>query len=114
MLTPEQIAAYNTRVSHTNINKLSADEQTQAINTGTDAQILLDNGSLALFINSVKFDIIEELGTMSSHTEEINNKRIALANELAGIERFVDSLRYAVNFKERLVTLQKGSVSPNR
>jgi hypothetical protein len=114
MLTTDQILAHNNKINATNVAKLTKEQQDQLITTGSAAESLMANNDLAVFVTSLKFDIATELGQMTGHSEEINNKRIALANELAGLERFVDQLRYAANLKERLVTLQKGSVSPNR
>lgn len=114
MLTTDQILAHNNKINVANAAKLTKEQQDQLIENGRRAQSLMDNQDLAVFVATMKFDIATELGAMSGHNDEINNKRIALANQLAGIERFVDELRYAANLKERLVTLQKGSVSPNR
>lgn len=114
MLTPEQIAAHNSRVSITNVSKLTTEQQDRAISVGYDADRLLADPNLAMFINSFKFDIIDELGGLSSHTDEINNKRIGLSNQLSGVERFVEYLQRASILKDRLVTIQKGSVKPDQ
>ena len=114
MLTPEQVMAHNSRTSITNVSKLSTEQQDRAIATGNEADRLLSDANFALFINSFKFDLIDELGGLSSHTDEINNKRIGLSNQLSGVERFVEYLQRASLLKDRLVTIQKGSVAPNQ
>jgi hypothetical protein len=114
MLTPEQVLAHNSRASAITASKLSVEEQDRAIKVGSDAERLLADANFALFVNSFKFDIIDELAGLSSHTDEINNKRIGLSNQLSGIERFVEYLQRASILKERLVTIQKGSVKPDQ
>ena len=114
MLTPEQVLAHNSRNTLTNVGKLSVEQQDRAIATGNEADRLLNDANFALFINSFKFDLIDELGGLSSHSDEINNKRIGLSNQLSGVERFVEYLQRASLLKDRLVTIQKGSVAPNQ
>ena len=84
------------------MSKLTTEQQDRAISVGYDADRLLADPNLAMFINSFKFDIIDELGGLSSHTDEINNKRIGLSKQRASI------------LKDRLVTIQKGSVKPDQ
>jgi hypothetical protein len=114
MLTPDQVTAYNARTNFTNVSKLSTEQQDRAIAVGTDAERLLSDANFALFVNSFKFEIIDEIAGLSSHTDEINNKRIGLSNQLSGVERFVEYLQRASILKERLVTMQKGSVAPDQ
>lgn len=112
MLTDLQIMAHNSRVSSINLNKMSVDEQTRAVQHGGTAERLLADQDLAKFIMSVKLDIMDELGGLSLHTEDGNNKRIALANQISGLDRLADSLKSAVVTKNRILDIQKGSISP--
>lgn len=112
MLTDLQIGAHNSRVSSINLNKMTVDEQTRAVGHGNTAERLLADQDLAKFIMSVKFDIMDELGGLSIHTEDSNSKRIALANQIGGLDRLVDSLKQSVVTKNRILDLQRGSIQP--
>ena len=114
MLTPQQIEALNSKISTLNYKNFTVEEQDRAIRWGNDAEQLLDNNSFAVFITSFKLDVVDELSNISSYTDELNNKRLALSNQISGIDRFVESLKSSVALKNRLVTIQKGSVAPDQ
>ena len=116
MITPEAIEAYNARLTSVNLNSiktLKPGEQDRVINHGSSAEALLLNKDLALFIHEFKFGITDQLVAISGHDAESNARRVALSNQLAGIDGFIGLLKTAVYYKNRVVSLQNGSASPN-
>ena len=116
MITPEAIEAYNARLTSVNLNSiktLKPGEQDRVINHGSSAEALLLNKDLALFVHEFKFGITDQLVAISGHDAESNARRVALSNQLAGIDGFIGLLKTAVYYKNRVVSLQNGSASPN-
>ena len=108
MITPDTIEAFNTRltVNLNNIKKMTASELDRVKSQGSNAEALLKNKDLALFVHQWKFEVLDQLTAVTGHTPDDNAKRIALSNQLAGIESFVASLQRALYMKNRVVTLQ--------
>lgn len=108
MIDPEVVEAFNSRprVNPNNIKTMTASQRDQVRSWGSEAEALLSNRQLALFIHQYKFDLADQLTDIAAHTEEDNNRRIAIANQLKGIEGFVASLKRAVYYKNRVVSLQ--------
>jgi hypothetical protein len=108
MLTQDTIDAFNTRLT-VNLNTIRAmkpSELDRVKAQGSTAEALLKNRDLALFVHQYKFEIADSLTAITGHTEEDNGRRIALSNQLSGIDGFVASLQRAVYMKNRVVTLQ--------
>lgn len=74
---------------------------------GSQAEALLKNKDLALMIHHFKFETADALSSIHGHTQDDNARRIALSNQLAGIDGFVGSLQRAVYMKNRAVTQQQ-------
>ena len=110
MLTQDTIDAFNTRltVNLNNIKSMTASELDRVKAHGSTAEALLKNRDLALFVHQWKFEVLDQLTAVSGHTADDNARRIALSNQLAGIESFVASLQRALYMKNRVVTLQAG------
>jgi hypothetical protein len=110
MLTQDTIDAFNTRltVNMNNIKSMSASELDRVKSQGSNAEALLKNKDLALFVHQWKFEVLDQLTAVTGHTPDDNARRIALSNQLAGIESFVASLQRALYMKNRVVTLQSG------
>jgi hypothetical protein len=108
MLTQDAIDAFNTRltVNLNNIKTMSVSELDRVKAHGSTAEALLKNRDLALFIHQHKFDVVDQLTQISGHTADDNSRRIALSNQLAGIDSFVATLQRAVYLKNRVVTQQ--------
>ena len=49
-----------------------------------------------------------------SHTEEANAERIALANQLSGIDSFVNSLKSAVYKKNMMIKVENAPNTANQ
>lgn len=95
---------YNNRltVDMTNINKLTPAQQDRVRHYGSQAEALLKNRDLAMFIHHWKFSITDELTSLRGHSPEDNVQRVAICNELAGMDSFVTSLKRAVYLKGKL------------
>ena len=104
MINEDTIEHYNSRltVDLGNLNKLTAVQADKVRHYGSQAETLLKNKELALFIHHFKFSLADELANIRSHTLDDNTRRIAISNELAGIDNFVNSLKRAVYLKNRV------------
>jgi hypothetical protein len=89
-----------------NIKQMTTSELDRVKSHGSTAEMLLKNKDLALFVHQWKFEVLDQLTAVSGHTADDNARRIALSNQLAGIESFVASLQRALYMKNRVVTLQ--------
>lgn len=74
---------------------------------GSQAENLLKNKELALMIHHFKFEVTDQISQISAHDPDSNAKRVALANQLTGIDQFVATLQRAVYMKNRVVTQQQ-------
>ena len=109
MLTQETIDAFNTRltVNLNTIKQMKPSELDRVKSQGSTAEALLKNRDMALFIHQYKFELADALSAISGHTVEDNNKRVAVSNQLAGIDGFVSSLQRAAFMKNKVVNLQQ-------
>jgi hypothetical protein len=73
---------------------------------GTAAENLLKNKDFAQFIHSFKFEVCDTLVDIKTHTAEDNATRVALSNQLSGIDSLIASLQRAVYLKKRVVEQQ--------
>lgn len=105
MISEDAIEAYNTRltVDTSNIKKLTPSQRDAVKNYGSQAEALFKNRDLAMFIHHYKFEITDQLANLTGHTPEDNAIRIALANNLSGIDGFVTSLKRAIYHKNKVV-----------
>ena len=108
MIDQETIDAFNARprVDLNSIKKMSPSELDKVKTWGTSAENLLRNRDFAMFVHQFKFEMTDALGDIRTHTQDDNTTRIAVANQLAGIEQFTSMLRRAVYFKDRVVSQQ--------
>ena len=109
MLTQDTIDAFNTRltVNLNTIKQMKPSELDRVKQQGSVAEALLKNRDLALFIHQYKFECLDAITAISGHSEEDNGRRVALSNQLSGIDGFVASLQRALYMKNRVVTLQQ-------
>jgi len=63
----------------------------------------MKNRDLAMFIHHFKFEVNDALANIRTHTTEANAERVALANQLAGIDSFINTLKSAVYKKNVMV-----------
>ena len=109
IVNEELTAAFNAKpkIDINKIKTMSPGELDAIKVYGSGAENLLKNKDFALFVHHFKFDLADELGGINGHTPEDNCKRVALAHNIAGIDRFVSSLQRAVYYKNRAVSLQQ-------
>lgn len=104
MFSEDTINSYNTRltIDFSQVNKLTNEQKDKVRNYGSQAETLLKNRDLAMFIHHHKFEIADQLAGIRGHSPEDNALRIALSNELSGIDNFVNSLKRAVYLKNKV------------
>jgi hypothetical protein len=106
MINEDTVDFYNNRltVDVSQPSKLTTSQKDQVKHYGSLAEALLKNRDLAMFVHHFKFSLADELASIRSHQQDDNARRIALSNELAGIDNFVSSLKRAVYLKNRIVS----------
>jgi len=104
MIQNETIDFYNSRltIDLSQPSKLTTSQKDQVRHYGSLAEALLKNRDLAMFVHHFKFSLADELASIRSHQPEDNARRIAISNELVGIDDFVNSLKRAVYLKNRI------------
>jgi hypothetical protein len=104
MIEKDTIDFYNSRltVDMSQPSKLTPSQKDQVRSYGSQAEILMKNRDLAMFVHHFKFSLADDLASIRSHQPDDNARRIALSNELAGIDNFVNSLKRAVYLKNRI------------
>jgi hypothetical protein len=109
MIAPDTIQAFNSRlnVDLNNIKKMTPSQLDAVKHYGSQAEALLKNKELALFVHHFKFEVADALSGINGYGPEDNNRRIALSNELRGIDQFIATLQRAVYMKNRVVTQQQ-------
>ena len=112
MITEDTTEAYNSRltIDTTNIDKLTPAQRDAVKSYGSEAEALLKNRDLAKFIHHFKFEVADALANLSGHTTDDNARRVALSNELRGIDQFIATLQRAVYMKNKVVTQQTPTV----
>lgn len=114
MISEDTIEAYNTRltVDVSNIDKLTPAQRDTVKSYGSQAEALIKNRDLAMFIHHYKFLLTDATAEITQHTEEANATRIAIANNLAGLNGFVDSLKRAVYYKNKILAWEQQPQNP--
>ena len=109
MINQDTIDAFNSRlnVDLNNIKKMTPAQLDQVKNYGSKAEALLKNKDMALMIHHFKFEVADALAAIVGYSEEDNNRRVALSNQLRGIDQFIATLQRAVYMKNRVVTQQQ-------
>jgi hypothetical protein len=105
MISEEAVDAYNKRltIDTSNPKKLTPSQRDAVKQYGSLAENLLTNRDLAMFVHHFKFEVNDAMANIRTHTEEANAERIALANQLSGIDSFVNTLKSAVYKKNVLM-----------
>ena len=109
MIDEQAIEAYNSRltVNLGDIAKLTPSRADAVKAHGSRAESLLRSPDLALFIHQYKFEVTDALAAITGHDPDSNARRVALANQIAGIDAFVASVQRAVYMKNRVVSQQE-------
>ena len=105
MIDTETVESFNTRltVDTSNISRLTPSQRDQIKHYVSQAEALLKNRDLAMFVHHYKFELADNLTNITGHTEIDNITRIAQANYLSGIDGFVTSLKRAVYHKNKIL-----------
>ena len=108
--------AYNNRITATlrDLRDLTPAQADTVKNHGSKAEALLKNHDLVQFIHQARFEITDVLAGITGHDTDSNARRVALANQLSGIDAFVATLQRAVYQKNRVVSEQEGPRSAPR
>ena len=104
MINDDSIEFFNNRltVDLSNIKKLTPAQQDRVRHYGSQAEALLKSKDLAMFVHHFKFEIADNLANIRGHSSDDDKQRVALCNELAGIDSFITSLKRAVYLKSKL------------
>ena len=115
MINEEAVNAFNNRLTANlnNIKTMTPSQLDRVKTIGTAAENLLKNKDFAQFVHSFKFEVCDNLVEIKDHTAESDNLRVALSNQLSGIDNFIAQLQRAVFMKNRVVTQQQNTEEPN-
>jgi hypothetical protein len=104
MINDETIEHYNSRLTYdlNQLSKLTTAQKDRVRHYGSQAEALIKNRDFAMFVHHFKFSLADELASIRGHQQDDNTRRVALSNELAGIDNFVSSLKRAVYLKNRV------------
>jgi len=108
MISEEAVDAYNKRltVDTSNPKKLTPSQRDAVKMYGSQAEALMKNRDLAMFIHHFKFEVNDAMANIRTHTPEANAERIALANQLSGIDNFIITLKSAVYKKNVMIKVE--------
>jgi hypothetical protein len=108
MISDEAVEAYNSRltIDTNNVKRLTPSQRDAIKNYGSQAEALLKNRELAMFIHHFRFEVNDALTALRTHTAEANSERVAFANQLSGIEGFINSLKLAVYKKNKMIQFE--------
>lgn len=112
MILDEVVESYNNRLvaDLNNIKTMTPAQQDKVKAIGSGAENLLKNKDFAQFVHQFKFERLDVLAQIAGHTDVENTQRVAVANQLAGIDEFVTTLKRAVYLKNRVVSLQEAKL----
>ena len=115
MIEQEVIDAFNARprADLNSIKKMTASQQDRVKTWGTQAENLLTNRDFAMFVHQFRFEMTDALLEIRTHTEQDNATRIAISNQLAGVDSLITMLKRARYMKDKVVTLQNPSDEPD-
>ena len=116
MIDQTAIDAYNSRITATvnTLERMTPGQQDAVKNHGSRAEALLKNHDLVQFIHQFRFEVADAIAGVSGHDTDSNARRVALSNQLSGMDAFVASLQRAVYMKNRVVSQQDGPRSAPR
>jgi len=116
MISEDAVEAYNRRltIDTSNPKKLTPSQRDAVKNYGSIAESLLTNRDLAMFIHHFKFEVNDAMANIRSHSTEANAERIALANQLSGIDGFVNTLKSAIYKKNKLIAAENAGQTENQ
>ena len=116
MINEEAVDAYNKRLTFdtSNFHKLTPSQRDAIKSYGSQAEALLKNRDLGMFIHHFKFEVNDAMINIRTHSDEANAERIALANQLSGIDSFINSLKSAVYKKNKIIKAETSGQTENQ
>jgi len=113
MIENDVVEAFNKRltVDLNNIKKMTPSQLDRVKEMGSQAENLLKNKDFAYFVHTFRFERVDVLTEIIGHSAEENSQRVAISNQLTGIDEFIKSLKRAIYFKNRVVSHQTGQVT---
>jgi hypothetical protein len=63
-----------------------------------------------MFIHHYKFDVADQLSSIRGHSTDDNSQRIAFGHELSGIDNFINTLKKAVYYRNKI---GNSNIEPN-
>jgi len=115
MINDDVMEAWDNRAAANinNIKTMTPGQLDRVKAIGSAAENLLKNRDFVLFVRQFQLESADGLVEVKSHTAEDNNTRVAIANQLSGIDNFISLLRRQVYLKDRVVTQQNQPAEPN-
>lgn len=104
MINEDSIAYFNSRltVDLNQLKKMSSSQLDQVRTYGSQAEAMLKNREFAMFVHHYKFQLADELTAVRGHQLEDDRQRVAISQQLVGIDEFINMLKKAVYFKSRI------------
>jgi hypothetical protein len=104
MISDSSIEFYNSRltVNYSDLKTLTPSQKDRIRSYGSQAEALMKNKDLAMFIHHHKFELADTLGSITGYGPDDNAQRVAIAHQLNGIDNFINSLKRAVYLKNRI------------
>jgi hypothetical protein len=116
MISEEAIEAYNTRltVDVSSVDRLTPSQRDVVKTYGSQAEALLKSRDLGQFVHHYKFMLADIQSELTAHTAEANSERVAISNQLAGVTGFVNSLKRAVHYKNKVIAWEQTPHAANQ
>ena len=108
MIEQDVVDAFSNKMA-ANLNDLKrmTPSQLDRVKTiGSNAENILSNREFILFVRQFQLEVIDALTDIKGHTADDNNLRVALTNQLSGIDGFIQVLKRAQYMKNKVVTQQ--------
>jgi len=108
MIEQDVIDAFNNKMaaSLTDIKRMTPAQLDRVKTTGSAAENILANRDFVLFVRQFQLETMDALTEIKTHSADDNSHRVALTNQLGGIEGFIAVLKRAKYMKNRVVTQQ--------
>lgn len=114
MIEDDIVEAFNNRMTAnlTNIKTMTPAQLDRVKAVGSAAENLLKNRDFVLFVRQFQIESVDALTTIATHSTDDNAARVAISNQLSGIDSFIGLLKRQVILKNRVVTQQENRVEP--
>lgn len=104
MINEETVEFFNNRMTYdlSQMKTLTVSQRDRIKHYGSQAEALLKNKDLAMFIHHYKFQLADEIASIRGHQPDDDRLRVALGNSLSAIDDFINTLKRAVYLKNKL------------